>query len=82
MKAYIKPDLFFESFELSQNIAVCGWDMTNQTEKTVCSAMGDETQGQFPVSLFTETPRCDVTEGDVDSYCYEPGSGGYGLFNS
>lgn len=82
MKAYIKPDLFFESFELSQNIAVCGWDMTNQTEKTVCSAMGDETQGQFPVSLFTETPRCDVTESDVDSYCYEPGSGGYGLFNS
>ena len=82
MKEYVKPDLFYENFELSQNIAACGWDMTNQSDKKVCEALGDETQGQFPVTLFTDLSRCQVTEQDVDSYCYEPGSGGYGLFNS
>ena len=32
MKNYVKPELFFESYELSQNIAACGWDMKNQNQ--------------------------------------------------
>ena len=83
MKKYMKPDLFLESFELNQSIAVCGWDMSNQSDKKNCTALGDETEGNFPVVLFTETPRCEATEGDVgESYCYEVSSGTWGVFNS
>lgn len=81
MKKYVKPELFYESFELSQSIAVCGWDM-NYTDKETCTALGDASVGNFPISLFTETPRCDATEDNVESYCYEVSSGDKGLFNS
>lgn len=81
MKKYVKPDVFFESFELSQSIAVCGWDM-NATDKNTCTALGDESQGNIPVKMFTETPRCDGDESAFEKYCYEPGSGANALFNS
>lgn len=81
-KPYVKPQLYYENFELSQHIAACGWDMRNSTEKSTCTADGDEDWGNFPVSLFTETPRCEVTEGQVEGYCYEVSSGKMGLFNS
>lgn len=83
MKKYVKPELFYESFELSQSIAVCGWDMSNLSDKDSCTALGDESVGNFPVSLFTEKPRCEATEGDVgEAYCYEVSSGAWGIFNS
>ena len=82
MKPYVKPELFYESFELSQSVAACGWDMSNQSDKNNCTAFGDEALGRFPVNLFTATPRCDVTEDKVEGYCYEVSSGGMGIFNS
>lgn len=82
MKPYVKPELFYESFELSQHIAVCGWDMSNQSDKNNCEALGDESWGHFPVTLFTETPRCEVTEDKVEGYCYEVSTGDMGIFNS
>lgn len=81
MKPYVKPELFYESFELSQSVAACGWDM-NQLDKNNCTALGDESWGRFPVNLFTDTPRCDVTEETVEAYCYEVSSDAYKLFNS
>lgn len=83
MKTYVKPDLYYESFELSQNIAVCGWDMNNM-DKNNCTALGDTSLGNFEVFLFTSTNKsCEATESDVaESYCYEPGTGAWGLFNS
>lgn len=82
-KPYVKPQLYYENFELSQHVAACGWDMSNQSDKSNCTALGDEKLGNFPVSLFTGTPRCDVVPGDTgESYCYEPSKGAYGLFNS
>lgn len=82
MKKYVKPDLFYESFELSQSIATCGWDMSNQSDKNNCTALGDESVGNFPVTLFTETPRCEATEDKVENYCYEVSRGAMGIFNS
>ena len=81
MKAYVKPELFYESFELSQNIAACGWDMINNTDKGSCYAVadGDITDGNnnesgaiFPdmVKLFVNE---DCTVNEV--YCYTNGSG-------
>lgn len=81
-KPYVKPQLYYENFELSQHVATCGWDMSNQSDKINCTALGDEKLGNFPVSLFTETPRCQVTEDQVEGYCYEVSSGKVGLFNS
>lgn len=82
MKSYVKPELFYENFELSQSIAACGWDMSNHSNKKSCTALGDEEWGHFPVTLFTETPRCDVTEENAEAYCYEVSSDAYKLFNS
>lgn len=82
MKKYVKPDIFYESFELSQNIAVCGWDMSNLKDKNSCVAIGDETEGNYPVRLFTDAPRCEATEDKVEHYCYETGSGSMAIFNS
>ena len=81
-KPYVKPQLYYENFELSQHVATCGWDMSIQSDKINCTALGDEKLGNFPVSLFTETPRCAVTEDQVEGYCYEVSSGKVGLFNS
>ena len=83
MKTYVKPDLAYESFELSQNIAVCGWDMSNQSAKEDCSAYGDESLGNFPVNLFTAgNELCDMTEDQVEGYCYEVSTGAMAVFNS
>lgn len=68
MKNYVKPELFFESYELSQNIAACGWDM-NQDLPGVCTAKGDPSYGNpSDVEVFTENSACKVV---LESYCYE-----------
>lgn len=82
MKPYVKPELFFESFDLSQSIAACGWDMKNQSDKRSCEATGDEDWGRFPINLFTDKPRCGITEENAEGYCYEVSEDGYKLFNS
>ena len=82
-KPYVKPQLYYENFELSQHIAACGWDMRNQADKSNCTALGDELNfNNPPVSLFTDTSRCEVTEDQVEGYCYEVSKGGMGVFNS
>ena len=80
MKAYVKPELFYESFELSQNIAACGWDLQFENETSCYAVMdGDITDSDngvsgaiFPdmVKLFVNE-KCTVNE----VYCYTNGSG-------
>ena len=73
MKKYVKPELFFESYELSQNIAACGWDMGSKGNPTLnspleCKATGDPAWGNPEIVVFTEDAKCDnIWEG----YCYE-----------
>lgn len=68
MKKYVKPELFFESYELSQNIAACGWDMKNQNQPGDCQAEGDPSWGNpGGILVFTEN-KCDNV---LESYCYE-----------
>ena len=43
MKPYVKPELYFESFELAQHIAACAWDMKNQNNENNCTAEWDTT---------------------------------------
>lgn len=92
MKPYVKPELFFESYELSQNVASCRWDMMNQTERDVCTAqydpVGDNSFHEPNMVLFTDANmKCNVLEEELKDlgydYCYfSATSKNANLFNS
>lgn len=48
MKKYVKPDLFFESFQLDQHIASCALDLEFANTST-CVSSGDTRGGSYPV---------------------------------
>lgn len=69
MKKYVKPELFFESYELSQNIAACGWDMQNLNSPKNCQATGDPSFGNPNLVVFVEgNEKCEAV---WEGYCYE-----------
>ena len=69
MKPYVKPQLFIESYELSQHVAACGWDM-NQADKYSCAAVGDEDFGNSSeVRLFNTDDNAACNMNDI-RYCY------------
>ena len=70
MKNYVKPELFFESYELSQNIAACGWDM-NQADPASCEATGDPGWGNpANITVFADANK-DCKGINLEGYCYE-----------
>lgn len=71
MKKYVKPELFFESYELSQNIAACGWDMSNSGDPMQCTAVGDSGYGNDPTWGRGFLEANDNCEFKVENYCYE-----------
>ena len=76
MKKYVKPELIFESFEMSQQIASCDFD--GDFNETACGFTGDNGFGET-VTIFSSKPTCDTMP---ESYCYHNSSGGFGIFNS
>lgn len=70
MKKYVKPDLYFESFQLNQHIAACGLDL-NFADTTSCESSGD-THGVFidlgDVVLFAKD-NGDCMQ-DLEEFCY------------
>lgn len=80
MKKYIKPELYYESFEVSQNVAACDWDMSNLKDKFECSAQGEMDPTDF---LFVDSnDRCTITPDLIEDYCYENSTSGISVFNS
>lgn len=79
-KSYVKPEILFESFSLSTNIAGdCENIITNSTEG-VCAY---ETTGG--IATFTDSINaCDFTssDGKADGFCYHVPDGGPNIFNS
>lgn len=76
MKKYVKPELFYERYELSQHIADCQWEMNHATKES-CVALPDQDPFFLPLdwgTLFTEQPRCDNV--DWENYCYQTGNSG------
>lgn len=71
MKTYVKPDLFFESFELSQSIAACGYDVNFASIET-CETYTDESIYYETVLVFTADGNC-VHDVEAD-YCYMTGA--------
>lgn len=74
MKKYVKPELFYERYELAQHIADCQWEMT-QADKENCVAEPDSNMTGMP-TLFTEEPRCGVDDEGWENYCYHTGKDG------
>lgn len=82
MKKYIKPELFYENFELSQHIASCAWDMSNSKNVNECYAESDPEWG-LPNNIFAFNKGVAGCEnGPLESYCYTNGSSENNIFNS
>lgn len=79
MKKYVKPELIFESFELTQQIAACDYDSNNTSTDEGCSFTGVNKDFGVEMNIFLSTPTCAVV---AESYCYHNASGGFGIFNS
>lgn len=83
MKIYEKPRVYIERFELSQHIAACAWDMTNQSSEEECTASSDPDWGMLPgLTMFTDETRCNVTPDAFEDFCYTASGEGSNLFNS
>ena len=91
MKKYVKPELFYESFELSQQIAACDFDSNDTSTDSGCQFTGDATR--LPnlaemgvtgiVTIFTSGCRGNNMI-QYEAYCYHNsnGFGSAGIFNS
>ena len=69
MKKYVKPELFYESFELTTLVASCEFDL-NQAAEGVCSFINED----MGITVFNAELRCDFEKQDIiDSVI--PGTG-------
>lgn len=80
MKKYVKPELFFERYELSQHIANCTWDLNLANENDCTTFKGDSEldpslEGYI---LLTTDKNCNFPGPD----CYMVAVSGMNTFNS
>lgn len=82
MKKYVKPELFYEQFELSKHIAACAMDFVGDNKGNVdeCYVIpeGGEDLGRA-FNTAKEGSPCDYTP---DDFCYENASPNSSTFNS
>lgn len=89
MKKYVKPELFYERYELSQHIADCAWEYNRLYAQNACPAVADQQKLPNFQNLFTSALGChyktDATDGTgsgYQNYCYEDGADGIRVFAS
>lgn len=75
MKKYVKPELFYEHFELSTHIANCILEPHTNSEPVTC---------QFKADADSEWPNEIVFAGgcEMEIACYYTGGDGVNTFNS
>ena len=82
MKKYVKPELFYENFELTQQVAICEFDshgsLTDVDSCTFAQDLGNNIPG---LVFFTDiNQNC---HNKAQGYCYHSSTGNlYNLFNS
>lgn len=82
MKKYVKPELFYERYELSQHIADCAWELQANSD-TSCHAEPDDNDYPGFSNLFhAQQIGCVMTTDQWQDYCYTNGAEGYNLFKS
>lgn len=77
MKTYVKPELYYESFELSQHIAACDLQIKH-ADAASCKIINDREFGSL-VGGFITTEVCDFA---YEQYCYTNGAGMPSTFTS
>ena len=84
MKKYVKPELFYERYELTEQIAACVWDL-NQAQGS-CGYGGGEGSGYTDwVIIEGEIAGCELKLDPVQGsqiYCYYPQESGKSTFVS
>lgn len=82
MKKYVKPELFYERYQLSQHIADCSWELQSGSN-TTCYAQPDPEDYPGFQNLFNVGQEgCNLTTDKWQDYCYHNGADGYRLFQS
>lgn len=75
MKAYVKPELVYERYELSQHIAACVFKPNNNGQYEHSEAPG--------ITIFTTDLNCTWPEGSIQgSYCITASTSDKVTFNS
>lgn len=82
MKKYVKPDVVFEGFELSQYIAGSCMGIMNHSDVYQCSLTKPGDLGQGAEGLFCEREVCTQPVGSMDGFCLYNNQNGFGLMNS
>lgn len=83
MKAYVKPELYVERFELAQHIAGCGVPLS-YNDVTTCTVKPGATYGGAPIGgWFADGKVCEqIAPGGMEGYCYTNLNNSFGLFTS
>lgn len=85
MKAYIKPELFYERYEVSQHLADCAWEF-NYADQNSCNATADPNLfGSVgnPVLFMSTANLCSPIDfKEFEHYCYQNGAALQILFMS
>lgn len=85
MKKYVKPDVAFEGFELSQHIAGSCTAMLNLSDYFTCQTTGEGDFTGMPSGLFSAANVCTngvIEPGQMGDYCEFNGSGALVYFKS
>ena len=80
MKKYVKPELIFERFELSQQIAACDYKGSFSDESS-CTFTGKNKEFNEVMTIFLDAGKGCLVE--TEDFCYYGSTGGYfNIFNS
>ena len=93
MKRYIKPELFYERYEVSQHLADCAWEFQLATDPSSCKATPDPSSCKatpdpaklpgLPAIFLDAGVGCELTDvTEYENYCYQTSAAGIKLHMS
>lgn len=82
MKKYVKPELFYERYELTKHIADCSWELQSGSDSKCWAKPDDEDYPGFENLFHAGQTNCKLTSDKWQDYCYHNGADGYRLFQS
>ena len=84
MKSYVKPELFYESFEMNQSIAACGIDVNHSDTSSCKPKLDPNFWDGLELTVFNNgRADCSIDIKNIDVYCYTVGTNEAGrTFNS
>ena len=78
-KLYTKPEIIFDSFELTESIAAGCTFITSNVSPYACAVLDKE----FGYTIFSDYAICDSTPpGGNDSICYHVPTADYSVYTS